>query len=102
MISTRHIRKDWPEWLDWYTQKTVSTMCGTRTKPEYAGIPGITTQPSVVLRSGKKTWGWCTPCVREFYLYLLPPIMDDTNTAPEIINLHKMALAAIREQYLNT
>jgi len=99
LVATRHIRKDWYAWVDWPTQKTVSTMCGTRTKPHLAGIPGVTEQPPMVIRAGRKTWGWCTPCVREFYLWILPPIMAEDNTPPEIIALHRKARAAISDQY---
>lgn len=99
MITTRHIRHDWPEWIDWNNQKTVKSMCGVRTQPHLAGIPGITKQEAVVEVNGKRVWGWCTPCVKNTWPYYMPPALTVDVTSPEILGLHVMARACLAQQY---
>ena len=99
MISTRHIRKDWPEWVDWQNQKTVSTMCGVRSQPHLCGIPGITEQDPIVERSGVKAWGWCGRCVKATWNYYKPPALLPHLTDPAIIALHRKAQEALVMQY---
>lgn len=100
-ITTRHIRHDWPEWVDWHTQKSVKTMCGVRSRPGLCGIPGITEQESVVEKNGRKVWGWCMNCVRATFPYYLPPALTLYVTSPEIIALHKRSRETILPQYLS-
>ncbi len=99
MISTRHIRKDWPEWVDWQNQKTVSTMCGVRSQPHLSGIPGITKQPRIVERAGKRTWGWCRHCVKTTWPYYRPPALTADITSRAILNLHILAQQELVSQY---
>lgn len=99
-ITTRHIRHDWPEWVDWNNQKTVKTMCGVRSRPGLCGIPGITEQSAVVEKNGKRVWGWCMHCVRSTFPYYLPPALSADVTSPAILDLHAKAQAAIRQQYI--
>lgn len=99
MISTRHIRKDWPEWVDWPNQKTVSTMCGVRSRPGLCGIPGITNQPQIVERSGVKAWGWCGRCVNSTWPYLMPPVLSKDITSTVILDLHRSAQEQLVRQY---
>lgn len=99
MISTRHIRKDWPEWVDWQNQKTVSTMCGVRSQPRLCGIPGITFQPIIVERAGGKAWGWCRHCVKKTWPYYLPPALEAGITSTVILDLHRSAQEQLVVQY---
>lgn len=103
MITTRHIRSDWSEWVDWpgTVQKTVSTMCGTRTKVHLAGIPGITQQEPIVEVGGKRKWGWCMRCLLNLWPYLLPPALTKEITAPAIFDLHLDAQRTIQAQRLS-
>lgn len=98
-IRTRHIRKDWPEWVDWQTQSSVRTMCGVRSRPGLSGIPGVTQQKLLVEHNGGKAWGWCSVCVRRTFPYYLPSALDENVTAPEILTLHERAREFLAPQY---
>jgi hypothetical protein len=98
-ITTRHIRHDWPEWVDWNNQKTVKTMCGVRSRPGLCGIPGITEQSAVVEKNGRKVWGWCMHCVRITFPYYLPPALTVDVTSPVILDLHTRARDELHYQF---
>jgi hypothetical protein len=97
-IATRHIRHDWPEWVDWDNQKTVKTMCGVRSRPGLCGIPGITKQSAVVERNGRKVWGWCMNCVTSTFPYYRPPALTADVTSAAIIGLHDEAREQLSRQ----
>lgn len=99
-ITTRHIRHDWPEWVDWDNQKSVKTMCGVRSRPGLCGIPGVTEQNAVVEKNGREVWGWCTHCVRATFPYIFPPALTSDVAPQEIFLLHYRARAAIVRQYV--
>lgn len=101
MISSRHIRHDWPEWVDWDNQKSVKTMCGARSRPGLCGVPGVSKQESVVIKNNKQVWGWCQPCVSKTFPYYLPPALTAYVTRPEIIWLHEQARRELAPQYHN-
>lgn len=61
-ITTRHIRHDWYIWDDISKTKEVKSLCRTRTKDEFVGIPGITEQDAVVITPAGEKPGWCYPC----------------------------------------
>lgn len=100
-ITTRHISKKWPEWVDWNVEgmSRVPTMCGARVAPKYTGIPGVTKQRRVVYKGGNPVWGWCSKCVLEMMPYLFPSIMSIKHTPEQIIQLHGLARAEIIDQY---
>lgn len=100
-ITTRHIRHDWPEWIDWHTQKSIKTMCGVKSQPHLCGIPGITKQDPVIQKGGKTVWGWCMRCVTATWPYLLPPALT-VDVAPQaILDLHTNMQRAIAPQRLS-
>lgn len=91
-ITTRHIRHNWPEWVDWTEQKTVKSACGVRTTPKLSGIPGVTEQPLVVYdAAGVARWGWCARCVRHTWPYLSPPGLTLEVAPQAILDLHEQA-----------
>lgn len=96
-ITTRHISKKWPEWVDWNVEgmSRVPAMCGARVSPKYTGIPGVTKQERVVYKDGKPVWGWCSACVLKMMPYLFPPrVMPE-----QILILHGYARDEIIDQY---
>lgn len=99
-ITTRHIRHDWPEWIDWNNQKSVKTMCGVRSRPGLCGVPGVTNQSAVVEKNGRKVWGWCMRCVVATFPYYLPPALTVDVTSQAILDLHAKAREEIKNQYV--
>lgn len=98
-ISTRHIRHDWPEWIDWNNQKTVKTMCGVRSRPGLCGIPAITEQAPVVTKGKYQVWGWCMNCVKETFPFYMPPALTEDVTDLAILELHGRARQELARQY---
>lgn len=90
MIADRHIRYDWKEFNDRQDQRTVSALCGVRTKPYLAGIPGVTDQEPVVYdRSRRLVSGWCINCC------VAATAVDLTNAPWEVRSMHKQFFEVI-------
>lgn len=100
MIAGRHIRRDWPEWVEWQRQGVVRTMCGKRSRPGLCGIPGVTQQDRIVTnKAGLRMWGWCSSCVMETYPYYLPPALTSDIAPDAIFGLHVSAMAELVDQH---
>ena len=102
VISTRHIRHDWDRWFDNPDQTTVKTMCGVRSRTGLCGIPGITKQPEVVEKSGRRVWGWCMGCVRATWRdssLVNGQDVDNGLTTQAIVDLYKELRRVISKQY---
>jgi hypothetical protein len=98
-IIGRHIPVTWEEWIDPPRAVRPETLCGKRTARKFTGTPGITDQAEIVVLPQGSRWGWCLECAYEFYLRMLPPIRNETNTPGEIIELHKRAAAEVYNSY---
>lgn len=102
VISTRHIRHDWDRWFDNPDQNTVKTMCGVRSRTGLCGIPGITKQPEVVEKSGRRVWGWCMSCVRATWrdsACLTEADVMDGYTNQAVLDQYKNLRSVIAKQF---
>ena len=54
-----HIRADYRLWYP-QPKKSVKTMCGRKTDPKFAGIPGVDRMQPPFFKDGRT--GWCVAC----------------------------------------
>ena len=99
VITSRHIRHDWQTWVNWH-QASVKAVCGVKTRPGLAGIPGITPQPQTVPMVGVTKWGWCMRCVVETVRVINGIESQKENMHPSVLALYEAASTEIFGQYL--
>lgn len=105
-VISRHIRHDWRTWVDSQRGRTVMSLCGAKTRPGLAGIPGITNQTSTIIDNGVTKWGWCNRCVIKFYRgnrsvdrTPFPEEIDELETSEDIRGHYLSAFNILFGQY---